>query len=332
MYWTLKSIPELADLTQQARKRMWRRNARKAFRHPRIRVNIAILICIWLVPIVAAQIVPVPLHSGVFYWTIVILLPILAYVLSPLVFKQQLIRHTRPYLQEDRAHCCSFCAFVMQDDAINGCPDCGSPIQQASLQQLPLDHENQLNKLRRPVRLTFNLKTMLATTLVICIFSGYIGHRIRDSRQQKSLISKLEREGLSGVSAMFSHGSAISLEAYGRVTNEDLIILRGLPDIALLNLEDTEISDAGLVHFEGLTELRILVLRGCDITDAGLRHLIGLKRLNYLYLDRTLITDDGLKSIEQLTNLKTLCISETLVTEEGITKLHHDLPDVEIDH
>jgi len=71
-----------------------------------------------------------------------------------------------------------------------------------------------------------------------------------------------------------------------------------LTTLELLNLRDSQVTDAGLVHITGLTKLRGLELIGTPVTDAGLVHLESLTRLESLYLDRTAVGDEGL--IQQL--------------------------------
>ena len=47
----------------------------------------------------------------------------------------------------------------------------------------------------------------------------------------------------------------------------------GRADLRQLDLESTQITDAGLAHLKGLTGLRQLNLEGTKITDAGLADL-----------------------------------------------------------
>ena len=47
----------------------------------------------------------------------------------------------------------------------------------------------------------------------------------------------------------------------------------GLTELKRLNLNDTRITDAGLMHLKGMTELRILFLYDTQVTDAGIAEL-----------------------------------------------------------
>ena len=45
--------------------------------------------------------------------------------------------------------------------------------------------------------------------------------------------------------------------------------LKGL----VLGLQDTEVTDAGLVHLKGLTQLQVLGLQDTEVTNAGVAKL-----------------------------------------------------------
>lgn len=58
-----------------------------------------------------------------------------------------------------------------------------------------------------------------------------------------------------------------------RVTDAGMVHLRGLTRLTRLNLEWTHVSDAGLVQVKRLTQLKVLYLRGTRVTDAGVKEL-----------------------------------------------------------
>ena len=70
-------------------------------------------------------------------------------------------------------------------------------------------------------------------------------------------------------------------------------------EIARVDLNSTQISDAGLVHLAGLTSLRTLRLMDTQITDAGLVHLAGLTSLQGLFLEETQVTDAGVARLQE---------------------------------
>ena len=58
-------------------------------------------------------------------------------------------------------------------------------------------------------------------------------------------------------------------------------------------------SDAGLVHLKGLTNLGVLRLKDTNVTDAGLVHLGGLTSLGILDLNDTAVTDRGVAELKK---------------------------------
>ena len=131
-----------------------------------------------------------------------------------------------------------------------------------------------------------------------------------------------------------------------------------------LRLQNSAITDAGLVHLKGLTSLKKIRLYNSSsdrpwrnqITDAGLAHLAGLN-LEELDIDREVTTDLGLKHylaalkpdsrlnlrgwlitdaslmhLKGLTHLSFLTLTGTKVTDAGVTDLQKALPNCEISH
>ena len=104
-----------------------------------------------------------------------------------------------------------------------------------------------------------------------------------------------------------------------------------------LDLLETKVTDAGLVHLKGLTKRQELYLGGTKVTDAGLVHLQGLKKLQKLELGTTFfteyytkITNDGLVHLKGLAKLQKLYLKYTKVTKAGIDKLQKALPNCSI--
>ena len=64
-----------------------------------------------------------------------------------------------------------------------------------------------------------------------------------------------------------------------QITDTDLLHLRGLPELVVVNLEDTEVTDTGLANLRGLTRLGSLNLQSTRVTDSGLENLPGATHL-----------------------------------------------------
>ncbi len=114
------------------------------------------------------------------------------------------------------------------------------------------------------------------------------------------------------------------------ITNETLKNLWGAKTAIHLDLSDTEVGDAGLIHLSSAQNLVVLDLTNTQVTDAGLVHLKALTKLEHLYLDNTQVTDAGLAHLQGLNNLESLLLNGTQVTDAGAGKLRQALPDCDI--
>ena len=101
-------------------------------------------------------------------------------------------------------------------------------------------------------------------------------------------------------------------------------------DVIEVNLSDSQITDAGLVHLKALINLDELYLSNTQVTDVGLVHLKELTNLQKLYLWDTQVTDAGLLHLKGLTNLEYLYLHNTPVTDAGVRELKKALPKCDI--
>lgn len=123
----------------------------------------------------------------------------------------------------------------------------------------------------------------------------------------------------------------VSFNLRGRsLTDEGLAAVAKLKNVAVLNLRDTKITGASLVHLKGMASLRRLHLERTSLTDAGTEHLASLTNLEYLNLYSTKVTDKTLVHLKGLKNLRKLFVWETGVTDEGVASLAKALPELRI--
>ena len=73
------------------------------------------------------------------------------------------------------------------------------------------------------------------------------------------------------------------------ITDEDLVIIGGLPNLYKLNLNRNAITDKGIVELANLSKLEYLNLYGTSITEKSLPGLIKLPKLKKLYAWETAI-------------------------------------------
>lgn len=96
--------------------------------------------------------------------------------------------------------------------------------------------------------------------------------------------------------------------------------LATLPELRVVQLAGTNVTDGDLVHLSSLPALEQLGLKATKITDAALTHL-GKLRLTGLNLAETGVTDAGLAQISQLTRLETINLSGLPITDAGLAHL-----------
>ena len=138
---------------------------------------------------------------------------------------------------------------------------------------------------------------------------------------------------LGGLALPYRDGGwEVEFHLRGRfITNDDsLKSLAGLGEVRSLNLRDTQVTDAGMVHLAKLTQLRRLHLERTPVTDEGIAHLAGLAHLEYLNLYGTSVTDKALEHLTGMKKLEQLYLWQTQVTAEGVAKLEKALPKVRV--
>lgn len=114
---------------------------------------------------------------------------------------------------------------------------------------------------------------------------------------------------------------AISLHGIRKISDKDLARIAPLSNLQVLDLYNTNITDAGLEWIGRLHHLQRLSVHNTAITDAGIRHLSSLKDLVALNLSKTQISDRGLVHLLGLKKLLWLQLRETAVTDAGVQQL-----------
>lgn len=115
-----------------------------------------------------------------------------------------------------------------------------------------------------------------------------------------------------------------------QVSDAGLIYLRGFTKLTILELDETRVTDAGLVHLTGLPRLRVVTLAGTRITDAGLELLAQVENLSWVRVENTSVSDAGLAHLSRRPSLERVDLQGTRVTQAGIARLKEALPNVEV--
>jgi hypothetical protein len=115
------------------------------------------------------------------------------------------------------------------------------------------------------------------------------------------------------------------------ITDVGLKELTALKELTSLGLWNSKVTDAGLKEMAAFKELTSLDLGATGITDEGMKEIAQLKGLRHLSLIQTKVTDAGLADLAELKNLTTLWLQGPKITEEGVAKLQKALPKCKID-
>ena len=117
-----------------------------------------------------------------------------------------------------------------------------------------------------------------------------------------------------------------------KVTDKNLASLkRFAQQLVWLNLANTGVTDAGLVHLKELKHLTRLHLEKTGVGDAGIANLAALAKLEYLNLYGTKVTDKGLATISKLPNLKAIYLWQTKVTDNAADAFRKSHPNLMVD-
>ena len=155
------------------------------------------------------------------------------------------------------------------------------------------------------------------------------------TEQEKGAVTNLEKAGVHVIRlAQSTNLLRVDFKLRGKeIKDEDLLLLKELAaNLADLNLGETTITDAGLVHLKPLKNLTRLDLHGTKVSDAGLVNLKEMTKLHSLNLyGSTGITDAGLEHLKGLTNLRRLYLWQTKVSEAAANKLSAAIPGLIVD-
>jgi hypothetical protein len=230
---------------------------------------------------------------------------------------------------------CPKCHREVRKPVKGRCPHCAVKLRS--------DGDLQLAAKLRWYRL--GLQMLVVFVVIASVGVSWLGARLTQARKNRQVLAKIQRIRQE----MRTRGGSLSI-SYGRSNwlgnlfgdpgfvcaeqfqvvdrskfgDEDIVALRELTYLKRLDLSNSQITDAGLVHVEELSmgcPIWELYLSGTDVTDSGLVHLQKLDSLSELHLGSTQITDDGLVHLKALTDLRTLDLRYTGITDSGLQHL-----------
>ncbi len=114
--------------------------------------------------------------------------------------------------------------------------------------------------------------------------------------------------------------------------DSDLMIVGRLEGLKMLDLDLTDITDAGLRYLSGCSHLEDLRLKdNPQLTDGCVPHLLSLGSLNFLHLENTSITWDGVRSLIEGLDLCEIILDGDFKTYgREILVLSSEYPELEI--
>jgi hypothetical protein len=197
-------------------------------------------------------------------------------------------------------------------------------------------------------RFQFGIRSLLVLTAAVAVVGSWFTVRMQQARMQKTVVELADQAyygfqldnaravpvclpvelhpdqpGPAWIRNLVGVEFLADLERvrYRHADDSKLARLRGLVNIKELELQGTQVTDAGLIYLEGLTNLQLLALDATEVTDDGLTHIRGLTSLQRLSLGDTQITNAGLEHLEGLTNITHLGLDYTNVSAAGLPHL-----------
>jgi Leucine-rich repeat (LRR) protein len=115
-----------------------------------------------------------------------------------------------------------------------------------------------------------------------------------------------------------------------QISDAGLFYLRNFDELTILELDETKVTDTGLIHLTELPKLRVVTLENTQISDAGLKHLAQIKSITWIDVKYTNISDVGIAHLSRLPRLSRVDLEGTGVTQMGINRLKENKPDLKI--
>ncbi len=174
------------------------------------------------------------------------------------------------------------------------------------------------------LRFQFSILALLVLMLAVAIPLSWLAVEREQAREQRAAADWIGKAGgwvLYDYQPFPSSVANRITHAPGPAWLRKLLGEDHFADVTFVNLNDTQVSDAGLEHLEGLPRLQTLWLDNTKVSDAGLERLKGLTKLQLLSLVNTKVGDAGLQHLKGLTQLQGLSLVNTKVSDAGLEHL-----------
>jgi len=150
---------------------------------------------------------------------------------------------------------------------------------------------------------------------------------------EKAAVAKLQGSGVLALRlAQNTNLLRVDFSLRGKeIKDEELALLKDIPNLVELNLGGTNLTDANAAHLKPLANLTRLQLHNTKITDAALPNVQGMTKLASLNLYGTAISDQALASLGGLKSLKRIYVWQTKMTPDGAKKLAIAVPGLDVE-
>jgi Leucine Rich repeat len=172
----------------------------------------------------------------------------------------------------------------------------------------------------------FRLRTLMIVTLICAIPCAWLGRKIEQKRREREVVEAIR--ALRGY--VWYDYDYHNVGPSGPAWLRRLLGANYFSEVDAVVFNILRVSDADLVHLKGLPQLHVLDLSGTQVTDDGLMYVNGLTTLQHLDLSNTRITDAGLVNLKGLAELQCLLVQDTQVTHAGVEGLGKALPNCRI--
>ena len=147
-------------------------------------------------------------------------------------------------------------------------------------------------------RFQFSIRSLLVLTVAVAIPFSWLAVEMNAAREQKEAVKAIKKD--AWVPYEYQLGALLP-----NPQPPEPLWLRSLlgddffESVAFVHFfSQTLVTDAVMVQLKGLAQVN-LDLQRTEITDAGLEHLNGLKQLRFLNLTDTHVTDAGVAKLQQ---------------------------------
>ncbi|MEX1041951.1 MAG: hypothetical protein WDZ51_15025 [Pirellulaceae bacterium] len=154
---------------------------------------------------------------------------------------------------------------------------------------------------------------------------------IDDATEEAAIAEVTKLGGRVTKVAQTSDDKVVSFHLSDQTIGDDaLALVRKIRGVVEVNVQGTEVGDAGVKHLVGLPTIRRLNLAKTKVTDEALPYLAVHEELTYLNLYGTQVSDAGIASLASLPNLAKLYLWQTQATEEGAKQLEGEVSSLDV--